>query len=91
MSIGATDSYIWGKIAENSIKKNIPIILHSFVKNYKIIKSNSRKLGILYESIESNFIEKTGIEDDSKIKTLKNNIVPIISKKVFEISEEKIK
>lgn len=91
MSIGATDSYIWGRIAENSIKKNIPIILHSFVKNFENIKPHSRKLGILYESIESNFIEKTGIEDDSKIKTLKNNIVSIISEKVFEISEEKIK
>lgn len=47
-----------------------------------------RQLGILYESIENNFIEKSGIEDETKIKILKNNIIPIISKKVFEIKEE---
>lgn len=90
-SVGATDGYLWKKIADNSIKKNMPIIIHCYKENFDSIRKLPRQLGSLYESIESNFIEKTGIEDESKIKTLKNNIVSIISEKVFEISEEKIK
>lgn len=90
-SIGATDGYLWKKIADNSIKKNMPIIIHCYKENFDSIRKLPRQLGSLYESIENNFIEKSGIEDDSKIKTLKNNIVSIISEKVFEISEEKIK
>ena len=82
---------IYGKIADNSIKKNMPIIIHCYKENFDSIRKLPRQLGSLYESIESNFIEKTGIEDESKIKTLKNNIVSIISEKVFEISEEKKK
>ena len=35
--------------------------------------------------IEDNFIEKSGIVDETKIKILKNNIIPLISKKVFVI------
>ena len=38
--------------------------------------------------IEDNFIEKSGIEDETKIKILKNNIIPLISKKIFEIKED---
>ena len=90
-SIGATDGYLWKKIADNSIKKNMPIIIHCYKENFDSIRKLPRQLGSLYESIENNFIEKSGIVDDSKIKTLKNNIVSIISEKVFEISEEKIK
>ena len=87
-SIGATDGYIWKKIAEYSIKKNMPIIIHCYKEDFETVRKIPRQLGILYESIENNFIEKSGIEDETKIKILKNNIIPIISKKVFEIKEE---
>lgn len=89
-SIGATDGYLWKKIADNSIKKNMPIIIHCYKENFDSIKKLPRLLGSLYESIENNFIEKSGIKDETKIKILKNNIISIISKKVFEISNEKI-
>lgn len=87
-SVGATDGYLWKKIADNSIKKNMPIIIHCYKENFDSIKKLPRQLGSLYESIENNFIEKSGIEDETKIKILKNNIIPIISKKVFEIKED---
>lgn len=90
-SIGATDGYLWKKIADNSIKKNMPIIIHCYKENFDSIRKLPRQLGSLYESIENNFIEKSGIEDESKIKILKNNIISIISKKIFEIKEEKNK
>lgn len=85
MSIGATDKYIWKKISENSIKNNIPIIIHYYEKDIELIKRSPRRLGNLYEGVENNFIEKSEIEDKVKIEILKNNIFPIISKKVFEI------
>ena len=87
-SVGATDGYLWKKIADNSIKKNMPIIIHCYKENFDSIKKLPRQLGSLYESIENNFIEKSGIEDETKIKILRNNIIPIISKKVFEIKED---
>ena len=87
-SIGATDGYLWKEIADNSIKKNMPIIIHCYKENFDSIKKLPRQLGSLYESIEDNFIEKSGIEDETKIKILKNNIIPLISKKVFEIKED---
>ena len=87
-SIGATDGYLWKKIADNSIKKNISIIIHCYKENFDSIRKLPRQLGSLYESIENNFIGKSGIEDETKIKILKNNIIPIISKKVFQIKEE---
>lgn len=87
-SIGATDGYLWKEIADNSIKKNMPIIIHCYNENFDSIKKSPRQLGNLYESIEKNFIEHSGIEDETKIKILKNNIISIISKKVFEIREE---
>lgn len=90
-SIGATDGYLWKKIADNSIKKNMPIIIHCYKENFDSIRKLPRQLGSLYESMENNFIEKSGIEDESKIKILKNNIISIISKKIFEIKEEKNK
>lgn len=90
-SIGATDGYLWKKIADNSIKKNMPIIIHCYKENFDSIRKLPRQLGSLYESIENNFIEKSGIEDESKIKILKNNIISIISKKIFEIKEDKNK
>ena len=87
-SIGATDGYIWKKIAEYSIKKNMPIIIHCYKEDFETVRKIPRQLGILYECIENNFIEKSGIEDETKIKNLKNNIIPVISKKVFQIKEE---
>lgn len=87
-SIGATDGYLWKEIADNSIKKNMPIIIHCYNENFDSIKKSPRQLGNLYESIEKNFIEHSGIEDETKIKILKNNIISIISKKVFEIREK---
>lgn len=90
-SIGATDGYLWKKIADNSIKKNMPIIIHCYKENFDSIRKLPRQLGSLYESIENNFIEKSGIEDETKIKILKNNIISIISKKIFEIIEDKNK
>ena len=87
-SVGATDGYLWKKIADNSIKKNMPIIIHCYKENFDSIKKIPRQLGILYECIEDNFIEKSGIEDETKIKILKNNIIPLISKKIFEIKED---
>ena len=87
-SIGATDRYLWKKIADNSINKNMPIIIHCYNENFDTIKKSPRQLGNLYDSIENNFIEQSGIEDETKIKILKNNIISIISKKVFEIREE---
>lgn len=90
-SIGATDGYLWKKIADNSIKKNMPIIIHCYKENFDSIRKLPRQLGSLYETIENNFIEKSGIEDESKIKILRNNIISIISKKIFEIKEEKNK
>jgi len=87
-SVGATDGYLWKKIADNSIKKNMPIIIHCYKENFDSIRKLPRQLGSLYESIENNFIEKSGIEDETKIKILRNNIISIISKKVFEIKED---
>lgn len=87
-SIGATDGYLWKKIADICIKKNMPVIIHCYKENFDSIKKIPRQLGILYECIEDNFIEKSGIKDETKIKILKNNIIPLISKKVFEIKEE---
>lgn len=87
-SIGATDRYLWKIIADNSINKNMPIIIHCYNENFDTIKKSPRQLGNLYDSIENNFIEQSGIEDETKIKILKNNIISIISKKVFEIREE---
>lgn len=89
-SIGATDGYLWKEIADNSIKKNMPIIIHCYNENFDSIKKSPRQLGNLYESIEYNFIEQSGIEDETKIKILKNNIISLISKKVFEIKEEEV-
>ena len=88
-SIGATDNYIWNKIAKNSIKKNIPILIHYYEANIELIKKLPRKMGQLYEKVENNFIEKSGIDDEKEIEVLKSNIVPIISKKIFEIKEDK--
>lgn len=87
-SIGATDGYLWKKIADICIKKNMPIIIHCYKENFDSIKKIPRQLGILYKCIVDNFIEKSGIEDETKIKILKNNIIPLISKKVFEIKED---
>ena len=64
------------------------IIIHCYKENFDSIRKLPRQLGSLYESIENNFIGKSGIEDETKIKILKNNIIPIISKKVFQIKEE---
>ena len=88
-SIGATDNYIWNKIAKNSIKKNIPILIHYYEANIELIQKLPRKIGQLYEKVENNFIEKSGIDDEKEIEVLKSNIVPIISKKIFEIKEDK--
>ena len=66
----------------------MPIIIHCYKEDFETVRKIPRQLGILYESIENNFIEKSGIEDETKIKNLKNNIIPIISKKVFQIKEE---
>lgn len=89
ISIGATDNYIWNKIAKNSIKKNIPILIHYYEANIELIQKLPRKIGQLYEKVENNFIEKSGIDDEKEIEVLKSNIVPIISKKIFEIKEDK--
>lgn len=88
-SIGATDGYIWKKIAEYSIKKNMPIIIHCYKEDFETVRKIPRQLGILYESIENKFLKMSEIDDESKLKILQNNIIPIISKKIFEISEEK--
>ena len=66
----------------------MPIIIHCYKENFDSIKKRPIQLGILYECIEDNFIEKSGIEDETKIKILKNNIIPFISKKIFEIKED---
>lgn len=66
----------------------MPIIIHCYNENFDSIKKSPRQLGNLYESIEKNFIEHSGIKDETKIKILKNNIISIISKKVFEIREK---
>lgn len=88
-SIGATDGYIWKKIADYSIKKNMPIIIHCYKEDFETVRKIPRQLGILYESIENKFLKISGIDDESKLKILQNNIIPIISKRIFEISEEK--
>lgn len=88
-SIGATDNYIWNKIAKNSIKKNIPILIHYYEANIELIQKLPREIGQLYAKVENNFIEKSGIDDEKEIEVLKSNIVPIISKKIFEIKEDK--
>ena len=88
-SIGATDGYIWKKIADYSIKKNMPIIIHCYKEDFETVRKIPRQLGILYESIENKFLKMSEIDDESKLKILQNNIIPIISKRIFEISEEK--
>ena len=47
-SIGATDGYIWKKIAEYSIKKNMPIIIHCYKEDFETVRKIPRQLGILY-------------------------------------------
>ena len=67
----------------------MPIIIHCYKEDFETVRKIPRQLGILYESIENKFLKISGIDDESKLKILQNNIIPIISKRIFEISEEK--
>ena len=51
-SIGATDGYIWKKIAEYSIKKNMPIIIHCYKEDFETVRKIPRQLGILYQAVD---------------------------------------
>lgn len=85
MSIGDTDKYIWEKIAKSSIEKNIPIIIYTYVKDFDLIKKKPRKLANNYSYIINNFAEKSSINDELLLESLKSNIVPVLSKRIFDI------
>lgn len=85
MSIGDTDKYIWEKVAKISIEKDIPIIIYTYIENIEIIRRKPRILATKYTDIINNFIEKSSINDELSLKRLKSNIIPVLSKKVFDL------
>lgn len=84
MSIGETDKYIWNKIANHSVKNNVPLIIYHYVENFDT--GNPIKLNKLYKRFDNLFISRSGIDEDYK-EQLKNNLITIIGKTIFEIIE----
>lgn len=86
MSLGETDSYIWGKVARKSINSRIPIIIYHYKVNFKqtIPSVTIRE----YDKVVNRFIKNSGVEGED-IEKLHNNILVAINKAIFEIEEKK--
>lgn len=89
MSIGETDSYIWGKIVKKSIDSSVPIVIYHY--NDKFDYSHPRNPKNEIAKVEENFIKNANMEKmkltEEAEERIKDNILIAINKPIFEIEE----
>ena len=88
VSIGATDKYLWNQIAKHSLSNGVPIIIYHYVKNFDA--GNPLRVKRLYKAVEDKFINNCGM-DSSKEKELRENIITVVGKTIFNLVDEGVK
>lgn len=82
VSLGLTDRYLWNQIANKSITDNIPIVIYNYVENFDA--GNPIRLKRQYKNFEDRFINNCGIDMENE-KVLRENIITVIGKSIFEL------